>query len=80
MTLFLNEKEIYENSYYTNWNYLQDMSELQMELLQGMEWDEDYEHILTGLSDLPWAFSYKKDAEYSIKEFIDDLNKELRGL
>ena len=80
MTLYLNEKESYENAYYTNFGYLYNMTRLQVKHLKEVEWYELSKYIHTGLWDIPWAFSSKLDALNSTEVFIEFLNEELRGL
>ena len=52
MTLYLNKKEIYANSYHTNFDYLLNMTTLQMKALKGMRWNEEHKYIITDLGDL----------------------------
>jgi hypothetical protein len=80
MTLYLNKKEIYANSYHTNFDYLLNMTSLQVKALEEMEWDKYYIRILTDLGDLPWAFPSKSDTKNSTKVFIIGLNREIKKL
>ena len=80
MTLYLNKKEIYANSYHTNFDYLLNMTSLQMKALKGMRWNEEHKYIITDLGDLPWAFPSKSDTKNSTKVFIIGLNREIKKL
>ncbi len=78
MTLNLHKFIIHTDPYRTNWDYLRNLTWLQMRALEEMKWYGDY--IDTGLLVVP-LFSYSKEnVKYSMEEFINDLNKELMGL
>lgn len=80
MTLWINTTDKYTDAYYTNWSYLNNMTDLQMKVLEEMGWYEDYIGITLWRIPAPWVFPYKKDAKYSTKDFIDDLNERIMGL
>jgi hypothetical protein len=66
--------------YYTNLDYLYNMTWLQMNPLKEMEWIEFSKYIRTGLWPVPWITFSKEDVEYSVESFMKHLNEELRGL
>ena len=78
MSLALNEYG-YANSYYTNWEYLRNMTELQMKLLKKMEWRSGFQYIRDALRAVPVTDSYE-NIEYSIELFINDLNNAVKWL
>ena len=79
MSLDLKKHIKYANAYQTNLNYLDNMTSLQVKLLQeGMGGHETL--IYTGLWYVPWAFSNEENVKGSVERFISDLNKELMGL
>ena len=78
MSLILNEKEIYADTYETNWNYLRNMTEVQMKLLEDMDWNGAY--INNSLSDFPWTGNNRKYAKISVEAFRNQLNNELMRL
>ena len=80
MTLYLNEKESYENAYYTNFGYLYNMTRLQVKPLNEIIWSEFSKHIHTGLWDVPNAWKRKKDTKDSVKGTIKYFNNEIKRL
>lgn len=76
MTLNLNKKSKYTSPYYTNWDYLRNMTDLQMKPREEMTWNEKYKEI-TGLWYVPDAFSRKIR---SMRYFADALNDKIKGL
>jgi hypothetical protein len=79
MSLWLKDSN-YVNPYFTNWNYLDNMTALQMKALGTMLWSEDMEYIYTGLKNIPRAWAYEEPAKRSVKGFINDLNNEIKRL
>jgi hypothetical protein len=82
MTLDLTKSVIYAYPYPTNWDYLHNMTELQVKALNEMKWEERYGHkyIDTGLWVVPWTWIDEKNTKYSMNVFINDLNRELMRL
>ena len=80
MTLELNKEKKRINPYSTNLFYLQNMTELQMKLLQKIYWVEEYKVIRNSLWSLPYAWVTKEDAKYSITFFIANLDTVIMGL
>ncbi len=78
MSLELTKSETYANPYYTNWDYLRNLTWLQMRALEEMKWYGDY--IDTGLLVVPLFSFSMEDVKYSMELFIDNLDKELRRL
>ena len=79
MSLDLNERDKYANAYQTNLNYLDNMTSLQVKLLQeGMGGHEKF--IYTGLGYVPYTLPSKTYAKDSVKESILDLNTEIMEL
>ena len=77
MSLIVYERHKYVSTYRTNLNYLLNMTSLQMNPLEEMEWIEDSKYIRTGLWLVPWITFSKSDAT---KYFIDNLNDEIMVL
>lgn len=80
MSLYLNKVEAYADPYRTNWFYLDNMTNLQMKALEGIEWNKASKHIRAGLLSVPWAWYNKKTIKDSVKYFIDNLNDEIMVL
>lgn len=80
MSLDLDKSVIYADPYDTNWNYLHNMTALQMKALEGIEWNKASKHIRAGLLSVPWAWYNKKTIKDSVKYFIDNLNDEIMVL
>jgi hypothetical protein len=80
MSLDLDKSEIYANPYTTNWNYLDNMTALQMKALNEMECDEEYKYILTDLWAVPVAWPIKTNAKITIKGFMKRLNEKIMEL
>jgi hypothetical protein len=78
MSLALDEYG-YANSYYTNWEYLQNITELLMKALEEMEWNRAFEIIHDDLEPVPVTYTHK-NIEYSIELFINDLNNAVKWL
>jgi hypothetical protein len=79
MSLDLNERDKYANAYQTNLNYLDNMTSLQVKLLQeGMGGHEKF--IYTGLGYVPYTLPSKTYAKDSVKESILDLNYGIKEL
>ncbi len=70
----------YANPYRTNWNYLHNLTELQMKALKEMEWNKSPKYIHTGLWGVPRASFSKEVVEGSVERFIDDLNNKIMEL
>ena len=80
MTLYLKKTYNHANSYYTNWHYLRNMTSLQVELLQGMEWYEYHMEIYTLLWGVPWVEANERAIKVSTKGFIGELNSDIMRL
>ena len=80
MSLTLGKKDNYANPYRTNWDYLRNMTSLQMKSIEEITWDENYKYIHTNLWSVPWNSFSKGDAEHSVNYFIEYLNEELKRL
>ena len=80
MTLNLDKREKYVNSYFTNWDYLRILTWLLMKRLEEMRYNSQNKYIKTSVGDFPWAFSSKLDALNSMEVFIEVLNKRIMGL
>ena len=71
---------IYVNPYYTNWYYLQNMTELQVKILKGMEWRSGFQYIHDDLEEpVPYINIYT-NGNYSVKYFISALNNVVKRL
>ena len=79
MTLYLNKKGKYAYPYFTNRNYLRNLTELQMIPLEEMEWNKGYKYIDTSLWEFPWI-TYSKSAKKITEAFIKRLNEDIMGL
>ena len=79
MTLGL-ETDIYANPYFTNWFYLDNMTDLQVKLLKGMRWDESHIDTDTDLWFIPITRVRKTTAEITTDIFIERLNKRIPEL
>ena len=79
MSLNLDKRDKYANPYYTNWDYLENMTALQMKALNEIEWDEEYKYIDPGLWAVPWSI-FSESAKNSVEYFITDLNKKIMEL
>ena len=77
MTFNLDKRDKYADPYITNRNYLHNMSEIQMKLLEEMTWNEYFKYIDNGLWYVPDAFSRKIR---SMRYFADALNDKIKGL
>ena len=77
MTLNLNKKAKYTSPYYTNVDYLHNMTSLQMKALEEMTWIGAYKEIDTSLRYVPDAFSRKIR---SMRYFVNALNGKIKGL
>jgi hypothetical protein len=74
-------KHRYENPYDTNLLYLRNMTSLQMKPLNEMRWYENYISITLWRIPVSWALPFSKvKAENLMKEFINDLNNEIKRL
>ena len=73
MTLGL-ETDIYVNPYFTNWFYLDNITKLQVKLLEEMTWSEYSKSIDNSLWDFPWAWPDENHVKDSAKNFIYSLN------
>ena len=80
MTLNLDKKEGYANSYHTNLLYLRNMTDLQVKPLNEITWHEFFKYIHTGLRDVPNAWKRKKDTKDSMKGTIKYFNNEIKRL
>ncbi len=80
MSLNIDKSYKYANPYYTNWDYLENMTALLMKALEGIEWNKASKHIRAGLLSVPWAWYNKKTIKDSVKYFIDNLNDEIMVL
>ncbi len=80
MSLNIDKSYKYANPYYTNWDYLHNMTKLQVKALEEMEWDKYYIRILTDLWGVPWVSFSKEAVEGSVERFIDDLNNKIMEL
>jgi hypothetical protein len=80
MTLWINTTNKYADAYYTNWHYLYDLTDLQMELLEEINWSQKYKEIDTSLWYIPVAFHNDTKLKDSVKDFINDLNNEIMEL
>ena len=79
MSLALNETGNYANVYFTNWAYLNNMTKLQMKPLKEMEWNRAFEFIHDNLDSVAITYVYE-NIEYSMKQFINDLNNAVKRL
>ena len=71
----------YANPYNTNRNYLDNMTNLQMKLLNKMIWvDHSYIRDSFSLWILPTAMGTEKEVKESMKYFIRDLNEDIMRL
>jgi hypothetical protein len=80
MSLDLKKHLGYADPYNTNWDYLQNMSSLQVKALEEMNWYWRSKEIDTSLLQLPYAWFYREDAKASVKRFRYSLNNKIRGL
>ncbi len=80
MALSLYKFEIYANPYTTNWNYLQNMTSLQVKALEEMEWDGEYIRDSLGLWFIPWAWIEEKSTKNSVEDFMERLNNKIKRL
>lgn len=79
MSLDLKKHIKYANVYQTNLNYLDNMTSLQVKLLEeGMGGHETL--IYTGLWYVPYTLASKTYAKDSVKDFIDSLNYDIMEL
>ena len=79
MALNIDKKETYANPYYTNWFYLDNMTEFQVKLLEEMTWNE--KHIINANAwGIPNAQASKRNAKITINLFIGDLNEKIMEL
>ena len=79
MTLGLGA-DIYANRHFTNWFYLDNMTDLQVKLLKGMRWDKSHIDTDTDLWFIPISWVSKTKAERITDIFIGDLNKRITEL
>jgi hypothetical protein len=79
MSLYL-PKKIYVDTYHTNWAYLDNMTELQMKALKGINWNKGYESIHTGLEYFPWAWDMEGEAKATTISFIGTLKRTITEL
>jgi hypothetical protein len=81
MSLYLNERDKYADTYDVNWAYLRNMTSLQMKPLNEMAWTGKYKkYIYDRLWFVPNAWASEIVLEDLIKQFINDLNIEIMGL
>ena len=80
MSLILNKKAKYASSYFTNWDYLHNMTRLQVNPIEEITWNEYYKYISTGLWDVPYAQSFIPEAKSAMREFIERLNEKIMEL
>ena len=79
MTLNTDKSYKYAYPYYTDLDYLRNLTELQMIPLKEIKWEEEYKYIHTGLWFVPWITFPKGDAK-DVKVFIDNLNEKIMEL
>jgi hypothetical protein len=73
MTLILHIK-LYADPYHTNWNYLRNMTEVQMNLLKQIWWDGWATHIRDGLWFVPSRAVFRgRSANYFINELQENI-------
>lgn len=80
MTLWINTTYKYADAYYTNWNYLRNMTESQMKRLGEIWWDGWATHIRDGLWYIPVAFNNDTNLKDSVNVFIYHLNADIKRL
>jgi hypothetical protein len=80
MTFNLDKRDKYADPYITNRNYLHNMSEIQMKLLEEMTWNEYFKYIDNGLWDFPWAWPDENHVKDSAKNFTYSLNTAIKRL
>ena len=75
MTLDLNETYKDANPYFTNWDYLNNMTYLQTKSLNELAWDEYYKYISTELWNVPniWSDGNKIYFIVSLNNVIKEL-------
>lgn len=73
MALNLHKRDKYANPYSTNWDYLQEMTELLMKALKGMTWTAEHKEIHINTWYVPVAFNKEKHVKDSMEYSIDYL-------
>ncbi len=80
MSLNLDKLDIYADPYDTNWDYLRNLTWLQMKALKEMEWNEKHKYIHTDVWVVPLISFSKWDIETSVEYFINHLNAKIKEL
>ena len=80
MTLWINTTYKYADAYYTNWNYLRNMTESQMKRLGEIWWDEGDANIHDGLWYVPSTRVSEVFGGRSANYFINELQENIMEL